>query len=256
MKTLLSIVRAECIKLKHTSLFTIAIWVAIMPVAMIALIYLSQSDANTVWRWPAFASSVMQIWLQLIMALFIGAMAAQYLGIEHTSNAWKLLFSTPPSKRSIVLAKWLVLTLLVLVSFLAVTIALYGGGALLQAIRPHAALMPQAFTHIAHDLLMYGGIFIAALGIVTIQYALAFAVRTMSLPIMVAVAGFMAATMAAGRELLLHLLPWSWPYQLYLQATHGANAKVAIGYTVAASLVVTIVVLGSMMMYINKRDEL
>lgn len=257
MMSLGRLIRAELLKLKNTPLIAVAVWVAIMPIAMVALIYATQgSDHDTVWHWDSFVNSIMQIWLQLIMTLFIGTILAQYLAIEHSGNAWKVIFSTPVSKGAVVLAKFAISVLLVVVSFVVMTLAMYGGAALLQLYNSEAALMPQAFDHFGNDLLMVGMTFVSALGIVTIQYILAFVIRMMSVPIIVAVAGFMAATMAAGRDVLLHIFPWAWPYQVYLQTTDSADAKVSIAYALIASTAVMIVGLCAMVLYIRRRDEL
>lgn len=257
MMSLMRLIRAELLKLKNTPLVAVAVWVAIMPAAMVALIYLTQNgDQDTIWKWDSFVNAIMQIWLQLIMTLFIGAIAAQYLAIEHSGNAWKVIFSTPVSKGSVVIAKWCITVLLVVISFIVLIVTMYAGAAILQLVGSHAELMPQAFDYLSDDMVMIGATFVAALGIMTIQYILAFVVRMMSVPIIVAVAGFMAATMAAGRELLLHLLPWAWPYQVYLQTIDSPNAGVSIPYALIASVVVSLVGLCGMVLYIRRRDEL
>ncbi len=252
----MNLIRAELLKLKNTPLIAVTIWVAIMPVAMVSLIYLSQGNSGIIWHWDSFVNSCMQIWLQLIMTLFIGAIAAQYLAIEHSSNAWKVIFSTPVNKGHIILAKWCITTLLTLISFVVLMIIMYSGAAILQSIRPNAELVPQAVNHLPDTLTLFGFTFIAALGIITIQYVLALVVRTVSAPIIVAVAGFMMATMANGRELLLHLLPYAWPYQVYLQTINSTDAKVAIPYALIASIVITLIGLIGTISYIRRRDEL
>lgn len=250
------LIQAELLKLKNTPLMVVAVWVAIMPAAMVALIYLSQGEVDAAWKWDSFVNSVMQIWLQLIMTLFIGAIAAQYLAIEHSGNVWKLLFSTPVGKGTVVLVKWSIVVLLTILSFTVLTVAMYGTAAVLQLVHSNAELMPHALNHILNDLSMLGATFVAALGIITIQYILAFIVRMMSVPIIVAVAGFMAATMASGREVLLHLLPYAWPYQVYLQAIDSPDAKVSLPYALIASIIIAAVGLVGMVLYVRQRDEL
>lgn len=248
---------AELLKLKNTPLLAIGMWVAIMPSAMVVLIYVTQSGSqDTAWKWDSFLDAIMQIWLQLIMTLFIGTISAQYLVLEHGNNMWKVIFSTPISKGLVVVTKWLMTVLLVAVSFAILTFAMYVGAVLLQFVDSRAELVPQALDHLYDNLIMVGATFISALGIMTIQYMLAFTIRSMSVPIIIAVAGFMASTMASGREVIIHLLPWAWPYQVYLHTIDSPHAEVSVSYALVASIFVSFVVLCGMILYIRRRDEL
>lgn len=256
MTTFLRLLRAELLKLKNTPLLAVVICVALMPATTVSLIYFTRSDGMTVWQWNSFLQSSMQIWLQLVVALFIGILAAQYLAIEHGNNTWKILFTLPASKTLVVLAKWCVTLMLIMIAFVILGLSLYGGAVLLQLFNSEAKLIPQAFDHITRDLGMLIATVIASMGIITIQYILALVVRAMSVPIIVAVAGFMVASMSAGRELMLHLWPWAWPYQVYLQTANSSDARVSISYALMASLAITVVGLVCLLVYIRQRDEI
>ncbi len=153
------------------------------------------------------------------LALII--LAARVAGIEHKTDAWKLIETQPVGRLSIWLSKWIVtsvLAVLVVIIYGAATIALDGISLFVIDVHPAAKFgMP-----LGHILVALARLWIAGLGLLTIQLGLSIVLRSTLWPIMIGVAALIVNAIVGSNNITVSSF---WPYSLTGYTARYPNAS-------------------------------
>lgn len=159
---------------------TLAFWAAIiLPLAICGLIafgYYTSSAKILKYNYPGmmlwfqYSSAALGVMGMMILPFYVMFMAFSVNNIEHKNDTWKTLFSQPLNKFSIYSAKYLYAAALLLICIVLFPLLTYTSGYLLQVLVPK-------YTFNAYDpaILLsrfYGKLFLASLGILSIQFVL------------------------------------------------------------------------------------
>ncbi|WP_217596103.1 ABC transporter permease [Cohnella sp. GbtcB17] len=195
--------------------------------------YLTKLHANDLW-----GGLIGDITALMVPALFMGLaiVSSMAAGIEHQTNAWKMTLALPVTRTQTFLGKFLLTSLLLLLSStltglgtIALGLALgfeasgMSWGYLLEQIYyPYAAIMP----------------FIA------LQVAMSVMMHNQALPLAVGVAGTVVSVFSGSR--FGDWFPWRWP-----SLQNEANDP---RFSAALGLIGGVVILAAGLMTFNKKD--
>ncbi|SES84294.1 ABC transporter permease [Hymenobacter actinosclerus] len=220
---------ADSLKLRRTAVLWLALGGGALPVLLNLLIfyfkgqYIIKPGENP---WPQYISMSWQT-ASVLLGFFLVLLSGLVVNLENRGG-WRQLLAQPVSRSSVFLSKLLLLLGLNAVAQLIYVGLLLAAGVLLGAVRP-----ALGFQHNTIDLLpmlrMLGHTYLATLGILGIQYALALAFRGFVGPLAVGIAGIVSALTLLRWE-HIDLVPYAAP-NVVLRLLEFKS-----GFTVAAAL--------------------
>ena len=160
--------------------------------------------------WLKFSGSILGIMGTLILPMLIVFIAYSVNSIEHKADTWKTLFSLPINKFSIYLAKYLYALALVFLCLLLFVLFTLGFGNLLGVLKPELKFGDYSVARILFQ--VYAKLFLASLGIFSIQFILSLLLRDFLKPMGFGfVATIMGVILAGAGWRYAYLFPYSHP---------------------------------------------
>jgi hypothetical protein len=181
--------------------------------------------------WLPFQVLMMQSAL-LFFPLYISLQSALYNGIEHQANTWKYVYSLAVPKWSVYGSKFTLFTALIAVSMLLLFVFTQAAGMLLDWLQPSLGFgRYAAYAQNARECFT---LFLAALGIMAIQFYVSFRFRNFIFP---AGLGLLMTVTALALMRWEHInkFPYAWPMISWLK---GRTEPAAFPSEVYASLAV------------------
>lgn len=212
---------------------TLAFWAAIiLPVVICGLIafgYYTSSEKilkynlSGMMLWFRYSSAALGVMGMLILPFYVMFMAFSVNNIEHKNDTWKTLFSQPLNKFSIYAAKYLYAFALLLICTFLFAFLTYATGYLLQALVPKYTFSDYSPAIILSR--FYSKLFLASLGILSIQFILSLIWSDFLKPMGIGFIGIIAGIITANVGWkYAFLIPYSAP-TLALRAAEGSKNK-------------------------------
>jgi hypothetical protein len=160
--------------------------------------------------WLKFAGAILAIMGTLILPMLIVFIAYSVNSIEHKADTWKTLFSLPISKLSVYAAKYFYAFFLVFICLMLFVIFTVGFGNLLSVIKP--VLKFSEYNAAGLLTQVYFKLFLASLGILSIQFLLSLLFRDFLKPMGIGFVATITGVILAGNDWKYsYLIPYSHP---------------------------------------------
>lgn len=171
--------------------------------------------------WFQYSSAALGVMGMLILPFYVMFMAFSVNNIEHKNDTWKTLFSQPLNKFSIYAAKYLYALVLLLLCIFLFAFLTYTSGYLLQFLVPKYTFADYDPAIILSR--FYGKLFLASLGILSIQFILSLIWSDFLKPMGIGFIGTIAGIITANVGWkYAFLIPYSAP-TLALRAASGTK---------------------------------
>jgi hypothetical protein len=250
---IVKLLQAEKLKLQRTPIIGIAVLAPAMAVLLVGAVYaFSSQDKLAEVTWASYTSGILQLWLLMILPLYASTLGALYINIEHEAHMWKLLFTQPMRRSSLLLAKLCMMLGLVMLSFIVLLVSLVAVANLLHMLHGNMPVLQHAAYGETARLLARA--YVASVGMVVLQIMFAVQSRSIAAPIIIGVAGFMLASFARGHSLLEHITPWSYPSEVYFASIRDVSSHASIPFLMGASLTIALVSALYIMFVLVRRD--
>jgi hypothetical protein len=194
--------------------------------------YLSFIPEEGVNPWIIFIQNNLQGIAFLLFPLHIILTIAINLNIEHKENSWKKIFVLPIKRESIFLSKLLFLLFQVFVSLLLFSLSILFFGGVLGLIYEELN-----FLEYTPDVLSFGKLlirlFIAILGIFSIQYVLSLFFKNIIIPISLGVfLTVVASLITKGWQYSIYF-PYSFPMWFFINSNQLSTIDTYYGLTIS-----------------------
>ena len=209
-----------------------AFWSSILlPLLLCLLLFIGFYSKNDqlahepgIMLWLQFAGAILGIMGSLILPMLIVFVAFSVNNIEHKADTWKSLFSLPISKLSVYGAKYLYAFFLIFVCLALFVLFTLGFGNLLSVVKPSLRFSEY---HIEGLLTrVYFKLFLASLGILSIQFLLSLLFRDFLKPMGIGFICTITGDILAGNGWkYAYLFPYSHPFLAIQSLEQGKNAK-------------------------------
>jgi hypothetical protein len=250
---IVKLLQAENLKLRRTPIVGIAVLAPAMAALLVGLVYaFSSQDKLAEVTWTSYTSGILQLWLLMLLPLYVSTLSALYINIEHEAHMWKLLFTQPVRRSSLLLAKLCIMLGLVMMSFVVLFVSLVTVAGLLHALHGNMPVLQHAAFGDTAGLLVQA--YVASIGMVVLQILFAVQSRSIAAPIIIGVAGFMLASFARGYSLLEHIVPWSYPSGVYFASIKDVSSHASMPFLMGASLTIALVSALYIMFALVRRD--
>lgn len=227
MRSFFISLQSEFYKSRKTLAFWAAIIVPVVICGLIAFGYYTSSEKILKYNYPGmmlwfkYSSAALGVMGMLILPFYVMFMAFSVNNIEHKNDTWKTLFSQPLNKFSIYAAKYTYAAMLLLICILLFPLLTYASGYLLQALVPKYTFKDYDPAIILTR--FYGKLFLASLGILSIQFVLSLIwsdfLKPMGIGFIGVIAGIITANVGWKHA---YLIPYSAP-TLALRAAEGSK---------------------------------
>ncbi len=227
MRSFFISLQSEFYKSRKTLAFWAAIIVPVVICGLIAFGYYTSSEKILKYNYPGmvlwfkYSSAALGVMGMLILPFYMMFMAFSVNNIEHKNDTWKTLFSQPLNKFSIYAAKYIYAAMLLLICTLLFPLLTYASGYLIQALVPK-----YTFNDYDPSIILtrfYGKLFLASLGILSIQFVLSLIwsdfLKPMGIGFIGTIAGIITANVGWKHA---YLIPYSDP-TLALRAASGTK---------------------------------
>jgi len=209
-----------------------AFWSSVLlPLLLCLLLFIgfySKSDQISkepgVMLWLQFSGAILGIMGTLILPMLIVFVAYSVNNIEHKADTWKTLFSLPISKLSVYGAKYFYAFFLIFVCLALFVLFTLGFGNLLSVVKPSLRFSEYHIEGVLTK--VYFKLFLASLGILSIQFLLSLLFRDFLKPMGIGFICTIAGDILAGNGWkYAYLFPYSHPFLAIQSLEQGKNAK-------------------------------
>jgi len=220
---------------------TFGFWGAIvLPVAIVGLIailtfFQSSKVAHTpgMMLWLGYVGIVSGFMGNLLLPFYIIFIAYSVNNIEHKADTWKTLFTLPISKWSVYAAKYFYAMFLVFLCLFLFYALLIGTGDLLGMLKP-SELHFSDYNIAAYLGEIYLKLFLASLGILSIQFLMSLVWADFLKPMGIGLLGIIAEIVAnVSKWEYVYLIPYAHPF-LVLTNLREATRSTITGKTPGA----------------------
>lgn len=213
---------------------TLAFWAAIILPVLISLLiafgFYSGSEKILALNYPGLvlwgrlSGATLNVMGMLILPFYIMFMAFSINNIEHKNDTWKTLFAQPLNKFSIYAAKYLYAVILVFICLILFAVLTILSGYLLQILVPKYTFNDYNPTMLLSK--FYLKLFLASLGILSIQFVLSLIWSDFLKPMGIGFVGIIAGIITANVGWKhAYLIPYSDP-ALALSVTNVKGGKI------------------------------
>jgi lantibiotic transport system permease protein len=253
MKGFILSFRSEFYKTRKTMGFWSVVILPLLLCSLLFIVFFSKSEhfehLPAMALWFGFATAIFDVMGFLLLPMLIVFTAYSVNSIEHKADTWKSLFSLPISKLSVYAAKYFYAFFLIFLCLILFVLFTIGAGNLLGVLKPQLKFADYSMASLLFQL--YFKLFLASLGILSIQFLLSLLFRDFLKPMGI---GFIC--IIVGDTLAIHsweyayLFPYSHPMlALKLLPSHNAKTGAMPSFTIdlfskdiVVSLVIAIVV--------------
>ena len=173
--------------------------------------------------WFGFGTAIFGVMGVLLLPMLIVFTAYSVNSIEHKADTWKSLFSLPISKLSIYAAKYIYAFFLIFLCLMLFVLFTIGAGNLLGVLKPQLKFADYSMASLLFQL--YFKLFLASLGILSIQFLLSLLMRDFLKPMGIGFVCIIIGDMLAGNNWdYAYLFPYSHP-MLALKMLPNHNPK-------------------------------
>ncbi|MFD2874622.1 ABC transporter permease [Mucilaginibacter ximonensis] len=214
MKGFLLSLQSEFYKSRKTLGFWAAILLPLILTFFVSIGFYTHANKLSAYPgmilWFQFAGLTLNIMGALLLPMFVIFIAYSVNSIEHKADTWKTLFSLPIAKWSVYSAKFVYALLLLLITLLLFAVFTVGFGDLLGLLKPS---LKFADYHAEWILLqIYFKLFLAALGILSIQFLLSLLWSDFLKPMGIGFVLFILGVIAVGTSwTYAYLIPYAHP---------------------------------------------
>jgi hypothetical protein len=214
MKGFILSLRSEFYKSRKT----LGFWCSILlPLIICLLIFIgflthAESAAKVPGQilWLNYSSIVFAVMGLILLPIYLIIIGYSVNSIEHRSDTWKTLFSLPISKWSVYAAKYFYAVLLVFMCLLLFYLFTIGGANLLSILKPE--LKFNEFHMEGFLAQVYLKLFLASLGILTIQFLLSLVWSDFIKPMGIGFIGLIVGDIVVPRQWeYAHWIPYAHP---------------------------------------------
>ncbi|HVW94685.1 MAG TPA: ABC transporter permease [Mucilaginibacter sp.] len=226
MKGFILSFRSEFYKTRKTMGFWSAVLLPLLLCLLLFVGFFVKSDrfvhAPGLMLWLQFAGMILAIMGSFLVPMLIVFIAYSVNNIEFKADTWKTLFSLPVSKLSVYAAKYFYALFLVFLCLALFVLFTLGFGNLLGVVKPELKFGDYSIASLLAQL--YFKFFLAALGILSIQFLLSLLfsdfLKPMGIGFVCTIAGNI---LAANNWQYAYLFPYSHPMMALkaIQQTHG-----------------------------------
>lgn len=174
MKGFILSIRSEYYKSRKTLGFWCSILLPFLLCLLVFIGYVTHSDKMAKvpgqLLWMLYANITLGIMGTLLLPIYIIIIGYSVNNIEHKADTWKTLFSLPISKWSVYAAKYFYAVFLVFTCLLLFYLFTIGSGNLLSTLKPELKFNEFRMESILGQI--YLKLFLASLGILSIQFLL------------------------------------------------------------------------------------
>jgi hypothetical protein len=174
MKGFILSLRSEFYKSRKTLGFWCSILLPFLICLLIFVGFLSHSSKVAAlpgqFLWMTYANTILNIMGVLLLPMYIIFIAYSVNSIEHKADTWKTLFSLPISKWAVYSAKYFYALFLVFLTLLLFYLFTIGSGNLLNTLKPELRFNEFHMESFLGQ--VYLKLFLASLGILSIQFLL------------------------------------------------------------------------------------
>ncbi|RKR81221.1 hypothetical protein BDD43_1366 [Mucilaginibacter gracilis] len=174
MKGYILSVRSEFYKSRKTLGFWCSIILPFLICLLMFVAFLTHSEKMAKLPaqilWVSYANVIFGVMGKLLLPIYIIIIGYSVNSIEHRADTWKSLFSLPISKWAVYAAKYTYAVFLVFMCLMLFYLFTIGGGNLLGALKPELKFFE--FHMEGFLALIYLKLFLASLGILSVQFLL------------------------------------------------------------------------------------
>ena len=219
-----SLVAAEAIKLKRSSVWAVTILLPLLAVITGSLNFKMNREAF-LQGWVSLTSQMTLFYAMMFCSLGVALLASTVWRVEHRGTSWNAMRTTPHTPAAVALAKTLVLFAPLLVMQVILVVLAWISGTFFMGLGP---AMPMSFTVSA----LLG--VLAAAPLVAVQSLLSMLMRSFAAPVAVAFLGCVAGFgLAAAQSPLAYVIPQGI---LNMTLVLGSSASSVAGAFDAASM--------------------
>jgi len=213
MKGFILSLRSEFYKSRKTLGFWCSIILPFVLCLLVFIGYLTHADKISkvpgIFLWMSYSNITLSIMGSLLLPIYIIIIGYSVNSIEHRADTWKTLFSLPISKWSVYAAKYLYAVFLVFNCLLLFYLFTIGSGNLLSVIKPE--LKFNEFHMESYLGQIYLKLFLASLGILSIQFLLSLVWGDFLKPMGIGFIGTIAGLILVGVR---------WDYSFWIPYSH------------------------------------
>ena len=219
-----SLVAAEAIKLKRSSVWAVTILLPLLAVITGSLNFKMNREAF-LQGWVSLTSQMTLFYAMMFCSLGVALLASTVWRVEHRGTSWNAMRTTPHTPAAVALAKTLVLFAPLLVMQVILVVLAWISGTFFMGLGP---AMPMSFTVSA----LLG--VLAAAPLVAVQSLLSMLMRSFAAPVAVAFIGCAVGIgLAAAQSPLAYVIPQGI---LNMTLVLGSSASSVAGAFDAASM--------------------
>lgn len=249
MQALLISLRSEFYKSRKTLAFWAAILLPVVICGLIAFATFTKSEKVLSMNYPPkvlwgnFSGAALGVMGSLILPFYVIFMAFSVNNIEHKNDTWKSLFSQPLNKFSIYAAKYLYAVSLIFICLSLFGVLTYGSGLLLHKLIP--ALRFDLFSPVELLSRLYGKLFLASLGILSLQFLISLIWSDFLKPMGIGFIGVIAGIIAASKGWeYAYTIPYAHPVMALSIKKPGTIAIFTQEIYISLGMAVTFFILG------------
>lgn len=209
---ILRIAHIEWIKHRKTPFLWVILGIPLMIglIQLILKIKLSPDTAFTSTPWPDFILSSLNLFSFLLLPLAVILLTSQIMQLEYKSNNWKQLFIMPFPKWEIIVGKFLFALLVLVALYLVFLMAIPLAGTLVGWIKPSTGFQNFSIAW-TEFFTLAGQSYCAILGLLSIQFLLAFVFSNYTYPIIAGVAASVVFSTVATAWSKSIFIPYAFP---------------------------------------------
>jgi hypothetical protein len=231
MNELRRLVLAEMLKMRRTLALRVSIGVPLAVLSLQVVIASQRPAVPAAGENPfvSFAQNALMLWTLLVLPLHGALVAALVAMVDHEQNHWKQLLAQPVSVRRLILAKWVVVLLLLLTSFLVLLAGILGLEEGLRWARPgwRSAAPPVLLTaSVTAQSFLAAGFFVSVHTWISLR-ARSFIAGPVTGVVAVLIMLGGAARLGAG-SLFIRVYPWALPITAVARFTQHTPSRLAV----------------------------
>jgi len=247
MRSLISVFRLECLKLRRTLALWGAILAPLVVVSMQTLIWIRRGYASETGAdpWLSFYLNALSMWAVFMLPLLIALVAALVYHTDHAHHGWHRMYTLPVPRWTVPAAKIGVVFALLTVGMVVLMIGSVAGAKIASIINRGIGLTsPVPWGDIVARTAIVA---LASMLVVALQNAVSLRWSSVSVSLGLGIAGAFVALSAAGWE-----YGYCFPWLMALYTIHGSPEVVS--WSVLLSVLAGTAVIAATLVYAGRRD--
>lgn len=244
---MINLLICELKKYKHTYINLLALAGMISPVILLAIAYIigkNEFSANNSYDWYSFSTKVIEMFVFLLGPLITGFISVSCIFYEYQCKTMKNILTTPYSRKAVIIAKILYISVLVITLYICVAIT-----NILCAFLLGFNITVEEVTEYSACFLLAG---VTTTVIVPLSMLITLLFKSFIPAMVISVAGIIPNVSAYHWD-KCYLSPWAVPEVLVL--TKAGFMKIDIRYPIITAIIYLILFLSLVIFYFNYSDQ-